>query len=113
MNLPWGDLEVGGFTHEEMMRTMERRRNSIKKEYNPFALFEHEQERKRKAAILRAFFVDHHDGYPPAKCKTEGCECIRFTRNFPPHFSVEDESYCCSVCRTSKGRKHGGVCQGE
>ena len=112
MSLPWGDLTVGGFTKDEMMKTIRLRRASIRSEYNPFALFDHEIERKRKAALLRAFFVDHHDGYPPVKCKSAGCECIKHP-NPPPHFSIDDETYCCSLCRISKGRKHGGLCQGE
>jgi hypothetical protein len=110
MNFPWGDLEEG-FTLEDMKKTIQLRKQNIQKEWNPFALGDHERELARKAAILRAFFVDHHDGYPPVKCKTVGCECVKHPKP-PPHFSLEDEDYCCSVCRMSKGGKHGGCCQG-
>ena len=41
------------------------------------------------------------------------CERCNFQRhsNPPNHFSDQDKAFCCSLCRITNGKKHGGHCQ--
>mmetsp|Transcript_19853 Transcript_19853/g.39343 ORF Transcript_19853/g.39343 Transcript_19853/m.39343 type:complete len:438 (+) Transcript_19853:100-1413(+) len=43
-------------------------------------------------------------------CCTEACG-FSAHRDPPAHFSDEDRAYCCSLCRISSGKKHGGHCE--
>jgi hypothetical protein len=45
---------------------------------------------------------------PLKKCK--GCH-FHVHSSPPADFTLEQRSYCCSICQTSKGRKHGGRCE--
>jgi hypothetical protein len=45
----------------------------------------------------------------PAK-KCQGC-AFRVHSTPPADFTPEQRSFCCSICQTSKGRKHGGRCE--
>ena len=45
----------------------------------------------------------------PAK-KCQGC-AFRVHSNPPEDFTPEQRAFCCSICQTSKGRKHGGRCE--
>ena len=47
---------------------------------------------------------------PPAQCA--GC-VFRVHTNPPEHFTIKDKPYCCTTCRTSQGKYHGGKCQKE
>lgn len=51
----------------------------------------------------------------PIASKRDPCKCWNcpyFSHESPPrHFSEEDQGYCCSWCRLSKGKKHGNLCQ--
>ena len=47
---------------------------------------------------------------PPAQCA--GCD-FRVHTNPPEHFTIKDKPYCCTNCRTSQGKYHGGKCQKE
>jgi hypothetical protein len=47
--------------------------------------------------------------------KSDLCACgncpFFIHRDPPAHFAAADEAFCCSMCRISKGRQHGGHCQ--
>ena len=47
---------------------------------------------------------------PVIKQKCKGCS-FHIHSNPPADFTPEQRSYCCSICQTSKGRKHGGRCE--
>jgi len=44
------------------------------------------------------------------KQKCKGCS-FHIHSNPPGDFTPEQRAYCCSICQTSKGRKHGGRCE--
>ena len=44
------------------------------------------------------------------KQKCKGCS-FHVHSNPPGDFTPEQRAYCCSICQTSKGRKHGGRCE--
>jgi len=47
---------------------------------------------------------------PVKKQKCRGCSF--HVHSAPPaDFTPEQRAYCCSICQTSKGRKHGGRCE--
>ncbi len=43
-------------------------------------------------------------------CSSFGC-AFRCHSAPPAHFTAEDLPFCCSLCRTSSGMKHGGKCE--
>ena len=47
---------------------------------------------------------------PVKKEKCKGCS-FHIHSNPPADFTPEQRAYCCSICQTSKGRKHGGRCE--
>ena len=44
------------------------------------------------------------------KQKCKGCS-FHIHSNPPADFTTEQRSYCCSICQTSRGHKHGGRCE--
>ena len=101
----WGDI-MEGFTDEECA-TFTGYRDPIVIP-DPFAICDQKVKDRQKAEVLRAFYYDHYDGHPPLKCLC----CNHGIHTDPPdHFTEEDRKYCCSICRLSKGRSHGGKCQ--
>lgn len=44
------------------------------------------------------------------KCRNKHC-CFLIHNNPPQHFARKDMKYCCSLCRISNGKRHGGHCQ--
>ena len=44
------------------------------------------------------------------KQKCKGCS-FHIHSNPPADFTPEQRAFCCSICQTSKGRKHGGRCE--
>jgi len=47
---------------------------------------------------------------PVKKQKCKGCS-FHVHSTPPADFTPEQRSYCCSICQTSKGHKHGGRCE--
>jgi len=47
---------------------------------------------------------------PVKKQKCRGCS-FHVHSNPPTDFTPEQRLYCCSICQSSKGRKHGGRCE--
>lgn len=43
------------------------------------------------------------------ECASKSCYFLCH-RNPPPHFSIDDRKFCCSLCRLSVGKEHGGHC---
>lgn len=41
-----------------------------------------------------------------------GCGFLKHP-NPPPHFKDADKAFCCALCRSSRGRSHGGHCPGK
>jgi hypothetical protein len=50
---------------------------------------------------------------PPEPVKLAKCRGCSFHvhSNPPADFTPEQRSFCCSICQSSKGRKHGGRCE--
>ena len=47
---------------------------------------------------------------PVKKQKCKGCS-FHIHSNPPTDFTPEQRMYCCTICQTSKGHKHGGRCE--
>ena len=47
----------------------------------------------------------------PGDC-VSGCGFVKHP-NPPSHFKAADRAYCCALCRTTRGKSHGGHCPGK
>jgi len=64
----------------------------------------------RGMVCLVCFGTTQAEPEPVKKQKCKGCS-FHVHSNPPADFTPEQRSFCCSICQSSKGYKHGGRCE--
>ena len=109
----WGDLEC--YAYEDII--IKERVVAAKVIIKPFNCVNCEEAcevvLKKKSVGMVCLVCFGQIESPPEPVKKQKCRGCNFhVHSAPPDdFTVEQRSYCCSICQSSKGRKHGGRCE--
>jgi ABC-type dipeptide/oligopeptide/nickel transport system ATPase component len=66
--------------------------------------------KKKMGMVCLVCFEIESPPEPVKLAKCRGCS-FHVHSNPPADFTPEQRSFCCSICQSSKGRKHGGRCE--
>ena len=106
----WGDVEC--YAHKDVVvKERDVAEKVIVKPFNCDSCLEDCEvvmKKKNHGMVCIKCFDSIKAPEPLKKCK--GCH-FHVHSTPPDDFTVEQRSYCCSICQTSKGRKHGGRCE--
>ena len=107
----WGDMEC--YTSAEIVEELKKKR-VVKKVVKTFncdncdIACELVMKKRSHGNVCLECYVSIPEPVKKQKCK--GCS-FHIHSNPPADFTPEQRMYCCSICQTSKGHKHGGRCE--
>jgi hypothetical protein len=107
----WGDIECYAF--EEIATERRVVEKVIVKPFNCDNCAEACEvvlKKKKMGMVCLVCFGIESPPEPVKLAKCRGCS-FHVHSNPPADFTPEQRSFCCSICQTSKGRKHGGRCE--
>lgn len=110
----WGDVECYAF--EDIVVKKRVKENVVVKPFdcdNCSQACEVIMKKKGLGNVCLTCFDTYQSPPEPVVIKKQKCKgCSFHVHSTPPDdFTPEQRMFCCSICQSSKGRKHGGRCE--